>query len=61
MLSATFTHQKNAHGGFDSTCFLCHEIAASAPREEQLSRLELMHVCDPIRLYQVSQGRITPQ
>jgi hypothetical protein len=61
MPSPVFTHQKNADGGFDSICASCHEIAASAPREEQLSTSELMHVCDPIRLYQVSHGRIIPQ
>jgi hypothetical protein len=59
MPSPVFTHQKNADGGFDSLCANCLEIAASAPREEQLSTLELMHVCDSIRLYQISQGRIT--
>jgi hypothetical protein len=57
MPSPVFTHQ---HDGFDSICGSCLEIAASAPREEQLSTSELMHVCDPIRLYQLSHGRITP-
>jgi hypothetical protein len=48
----------NADAAFDSLCASCLEIVASAPREEQLSTSELMHVCDPIRLYQISQGRI---
>jgi uncharacterized membrane protein len=61
MPSPVFTHQENADGGFDSICASCREIAASAPREEQLSSLESTHVCDPIRLYQVSHGRIIPQ
>ena len=60
MPSATFTHQENANGGFDSICSRCVEIAASALREEQLSSSESMHVCDPVRLYQISQGRIPP-
>lgn len=58
MPSPVFTHQKHADGGFYSVCASCLEIAASAPREEQLSTSELMHACDPIRLYQISQGWI---
>ena len=59
MPQPVFTHQKNADGNFDSICGSCLEVAASAEKEEQLSRLELMHVCDPVRLYQISQGRNT--
>jgi hypothetical protein len=60
MPEPVFTHRQNADGSFDSICSRCLEIAASAQQEGQLSSLELMHICDPIRLYQISQGRITP-
>jgi hypothetical protein len=59
MPSPVFTHQTNAHGGFDTVCGSCLEVVASAQLEEQLSTSELMHVCDPLRLYRISQGRIT--
>jgi hypothetical protein len=55
-----FIHSPNADGGFDSTCARCVLVVASATREEHLSPYESMHVCDPVRLYQISQGRITP-
>ena len=61
MPSPVFTHRMNADGGFDSICGSCLDFVAEAPTEEQLSTLDSLHVCDPIRLYKASQGRITPQ
>jgi hypothetical protein len=58
MPQPAFTHRRNADGSFDSICSRCLEIAASAQKEQELGSLEWMHVCDPIRLYQISQGRI---
>jgi hypothetical protein len=35
-------------------------LVASAEREDDLIPYESTHVCDPIRLYRISQGRVPP-
>jgi hypothetical protein len=55
-----FIHEKKADGGFDSICIGCVVLVASAKREDDLIPYESTHVCDPIRLYQVGQGRVPP-
>lgn len=55
-----FIHEKNTDGGFDSTCIRCVVLVASAEREDDLIPYESTHVCDPIRLYRISQGRVPP-
>jgi hypothetical protein len=57
--SQKFPHRHNSDGSYDSICTTCLATVATARHEEQLSREESAHVCDPIRLYQVSQNRVS--
>jgi hypothetical protein len=52
-----FPHRRNADGSYDSICIVCLATVASVLKEEQLYLRESAHVCDPLRLYQVSQGQ----
>jgi len=57
--SRKFPHRHNVDGSYDSICPVCLATVATVRREEQLQREESVHVCDPIRLYQVSQSKAT--
>ncbi len=52
-----FPHVHNLNGTHDSVCARCHLTIASAKHEAQLNPYEQAHRCDPVRLYQFSQGR----
>ena len=52
-----FPHRFNEDGSFDSICAECHITVATARSEAALSNYERSHMCDPVRLYQVSQYR----
>ena len=52
---SNFPHRFNADGSYDSICTLCHLTVATVKIEDDLARHEQGHVCNPIRLYQVSQ------
>jgi hypothetical protein len=55
-----FAHRRNGDGSYDSICTRCLVAVASVQKEEQLRPHESAHVCDPVRLYQVGQGRVRP-
>ena len=55
-----FAHTQNADGSYVSTCIRCLASVASAQKEKQLYSDESAHACDPVRVYQVSQGWIHP-
>ena len=46
----TFPHRHNRNGIVDS---ICSECLASSKEEQELTRHESAHVCDPVRLYQL--------
>jgi len=50
-----FPHRLNPDGSYDSICTVCLATVATVRKEEQLYPSELAHLCDPLRLYQVSQ------
>jgi hypothetical protein len=50
----TFPHRHNRDGVIDSICSRCFVTIASAEVESELAQYERSHVCDPIRLYQLS-------
>jgi hypothetical protein len=54
-----FVHRHNAEGSYDSICTTCLATVATLEKEEQLDGHELDHVCDVLRLYQISEG-LTP-
>jgi hypothetical protein len=49
----TFPHRHNRDGIVDSICSECLMTVASTMDERELERHERVHVCDPIRLYQL--------
>jgi hypothetical protein len=51
-----FPHRRNPDGSYDSICTACLATVATAQREEQLYPRELSHVCDPLRLYDITEG-----
>jgi hypothetical protein len=51
----SFSYRHNEDGSHDSICMGCLVTVASAMREGLLARHEATHVCNPIRLYQLSQ------
>lgn len=51
-----FPHRHNEDGTYQSICVACHATVAVAQNEQDLRPRESAHVCDPIRLYQVSEG-----
>jgi hypothetical protein len=60
MLSETkFPHRHNNDGSYDSICAACFATVASARVEELLCAHELAHVCDPVNLYRIAQGRVS--
>jgi hypothetical protein len=52
-----FPHRLNMNGSYASICTLCHTTIATAKIEVDLGQHERSHLCDPVRLYQVSQFR----
>src|ERR1039458_8516574 len=52
-----FVRRHNQDGSHDSICTECVSMVASVENEWELPSHELMHVCDPVHLYRVSQGR----
>jgi hypothetical protein len=62
MFSTTpkFVHRHNSDGTYDSICTACIMTAASVEDEWQLPRWELLHRCDPVNLYRVSQEMAMP-
>ena len=57
LLRPHFPHRENDDGSFDSICSACFVTVASAEKEYELAPKESMHKCEPINLYQASQGR----
>lgn len=55
-----FHHRPNRDGTHDSICSACYMTVASTPEELELGMHELAHICDPVRLYQVSQCGHSP-
>ncbi len=53
-----FSHRQIEDGSHRSICAACHATVATTKNEEDLRPLEVGHVCDPIRLYQVSEGAV---
>jgi len=52
----SFHHRHNRNGTHDSICSCCYMTVASATGESELHPFEDAHICDPVRLYQVSEG-----
>jgi hypothetical protein len=50
-----FPHRFNVDGTHDSICAQCHLTVASARNEQELAQRERDHVCDPVRIYQLSE------
>ena len=50
-----FHHRNNTNGNHDSICNGCFLTVATASEEFELAPLEDSHVCDPVRVYQVSE------
>ena len=57
---SAFPHRHNGNGSHDSICTVCLATVASVMNEGELARHEAVHVCDPIRLYQLNL-KVTPQ
>lgn len=55
---ALFYHRQNKEGSYDSICTVCMTTVATVRNEEGLCPRELVHVCNPIRLYQVREGLV---
>jgi hypothetical protein len=49
----TFPHRHNRNGIVDSICSECLVTIASSKEEQELTRHESAHACDPVRLYQL--------
>ncbi|MGD0737111.1 MAG: hypothetical protein ABR976_18410 [Terracidiphilus sp.] len=54
-----FPHRLNRNGFHDSICTRCHLTIASARNEADLASLEQIHVCNPIRLYQLQEDAVS--
>jgi hypothetical protein len=52
---AMIPHRLNSDGSYDSICRSCHVTVASANLESALAQHEQGHVCDPSRMYQLSE------
>lgn len=60
MLSqAKFNHRHNKCGSQDSIYLACYRTVACVEHEWGLASLESVHVCDPINLYWINQGRVS--
>ena len=51
-----FPHRHNSNGTHDSICRECLTTVATVLRETDLSGFEFRHLCDPVRVYRLSQG-----
>jgi hypothetical protein len=49
----TFRHRQSRDGVIDSVCCECLRTVASARIEYGLIQNEQVHVCDPVRVYQL--------
>ena len=58
MFPPRFPHRRNSNGTHDSICAECMTTVATVLREAELSGFELRHVCDPVRVFQISRGWI---
>jgi len=47
---ATFPHSHNEDGSHHATCLYCYMTLGPVGIETDLSQLEAIHVCDPVRL-----------
>ena len=54
-----FPHRHNSNGTHDSICRVCLATVATSFRETDLAGFELRHLCDPVRVYRISQGWVT--
>jgi hypothetical protein len=54
-MKSNFPHRLNRNGHYDSMCSVCLVTVASARNEADLTRYELGHACNPIRLSQLSE------
>jgi hypothetical protein len=59
-MTPAFSYRHNEDGSHDSICMGCLVTVASVMSEGLLARHEAAHVCNPIRLYQLSQRVIPP-
>ena len=57
----SFPHRLNAHGFHESICRTCHLTVAAAKHEAELEQYERDHLCNPVRLYQLTEDRRHPQ
>lgn len=55
---AEFHHRHNKYRGHDSICSACLMTVARVEQEPELAYLESVHVCDPVNLYWVGQGKL---
>jgi len=55
-----FHHRFNREGTHDSFCSTCYMTVATTSEEFELVGHEDVHICDPVRLYQVSQCSYYP-
>jgi hypothetical protein len=53
-----FPHRHNVDGTHDSICRKCLLTLATVEEEADLTRFESRHVCDPVRVYRMSQGYV---
>ncbi len=53
---ATFPHSHNEDGSHHAICLYCYMTLGPVGIETDLSRLEAIHVCDPVRLYRLTQS-----
>jgi hypothetical protein len=51
-----FVHRVDLDGRIDSVCTECFATVATAWDEREISSRELVHVCDPMKLYRIRQG-----
>jgi hypothetical protein len=58
MSPRAFPHRHNGNGTHDSICTECMTTVATVLREAELAGFEFRHVCDPVRVFQISQGWI---
>jgi len=51
-----FHHMQNRCDSYDSICEVCFMTVATVSEESELAPVEDIHVCDPVRVYQISEG-----
>jgi hypothetical protein len=60
LLKPNIPHRHNKDGSFDSICTRCYATVATVAEELELVSYESKHICDPVAVYQFSQGRPVP-